>query len=215
MCRKSTSDVAPGRRMSNRIPVDRKTFCLCLQCVKMRELSLLRLFYLRAFAQLHSLYALAYCGHESPHVAPCAAVLHFLSFSSLFIYAQITKPHSNHANMLMTFCERTNFFDTWNYLSVCIHAYSDSWACSRDCAWCVCFVLWADFIRRTFVPHILSGKWQYRTDMCMCLVGGASMFPRSCATFTLITFVFRFRLFVCLFIFHKSQKTLHKKTIWQ
>lgn len=100
MCRKSTSDVAPGRRMSNRIPVDRKTFCLYLQCVKMRELSLLRLFYLRAFAQLHSLYALTLWTRVSPCGTMCRCVAFSLFLLTVYLCSnyQTAFESCKHAN---------------------------------------------------------------------------------------------------------------------
>lgn len=143
-------------------------------------------------------------GHESPHVAPCAVVLHFLcfSFSSLFIYAQITKPHSNHANMLMTFVSRIPIFSTPEI----------TWVRTRWLHVLVCFVLWADF-RIRFASHysMVNGTAE-QTCACMCLVG-ASMFLRVVPYLLwLHSSSFDFvRLFVCLFCTKARRHSIRKQ----
>lgn len=203
------------QKISNVAPADecrtvfqstvKRRFCLCLQCVKMS--CLLRLFYLRVFAQLHSLYALSHCGHESPPCGTmCCAVLHFLSFSSPFIYAQITKPHSNHANMLMTFVS-TPIFSAPEITWICIQ-----WLmCLCICECLLCLV--SRFHTLYVLPHILSGKWQCRTDMCMCLsLVGASMFLVVVPHLLWLHLSFDFvHSFVCLFFTKARRHSIRKQ----
>lgn len=113
-------------------------FCLMLQCHSIIRVQC-------AVCSVHC--ALKLWTRVSPmwhHVCCCCT----FSLSPLFIYAQITKPHSNHANMLMTFVSVPFFFGTWNYLRLsCTVAHMLMWLCV--CV-CVCFVFQADFMCCTF-----------------------------------------------------------------
>lgn len=85
-------------------------------------------------------------GHASHHGTMCYCCI--FSFS-LFIYAQLTKPHLNHVNMLMTFVKGTTFF---RHLKItCVF-----WICERLCGVvcvCVCVVCEADFFASISYSH--------------------------------------------------------------
>lgn len=145
-----------------------------------------------------------------PHVAPCAVLLHFLSFSSVYLCSnyQTAFESCKHAN---DFCERTNFF---RHLKLPEH-YS---GCSYGSCVCIC----ALSCERTHILCVICSasysQWQmtmYRADIHMyaCMhacawLALACTVPQNCAIFTLIAFVFQF---ICLFTFHKSQRHFIRK----
>lgn len=134
------------------------------------------------------------------HVCCCCT----FSLSPLFIYAQITKPHSNHANMLMTFVS-VPFFSapeiTWD-------SHAQWLICSCDYAYVFASALY--FKQILCVVHSASYSQRQMTipsrhsmNACMCLAG-ASMYLRVVPY--LLWLHLSFDLFVCLF-FTKARDT--------
>lgn len=149
MCRKSAISHWPTQS----IPVDRKTFCVVLDVLRCEPSSSFMLgFCLMLQCTAHCTCVYTGIVDESP---PCGTMCRFVALSLFLLYLfmlEITKPHSNHANMLMTFVSVPIFF---RHLKLPEHAQWLNGSCAhvimRVCASvCVYFMLPADFMRYTF-----------------------------------------------------------------